>query len=63
MTLSERINHYNRQPNHKTDITLGPDNQQWYTVTDEDGVLIDWFPAKPIENEESTPAKAGRCAK
>jgi hypothetical protein len=44
VTLVERLAHYNRQPNHKTTVTLGPDNRPWYTVTDEDGVLIDWFP-------------------
>ena len=44
MTLLERINHYNRQPDHSVTVVVGPNNKQWYAVTDEDGVLIDWFP-------------------
>ena len=56
MNLLERINHYNRQPNHKTTVTLGPDNRPWYNVADEDGVLIDWFPT----TEPTTVEMAGR---
>lgn len=51
MTLLERLAHYATQPNHTTRTEPGPDGRPWHTVTDEDGVLIDWFPAEEPENE------------
>jgi hypothetical protein len=59
MTLLERLAHYARQPGHATSTEPGPDGRTWHTVTDEDGVLIDWFPTEEPASDQP-PAQSKR---
>lgn len=60
MTLPELLAHYAVQPNHTIATEPGPDGRLWHTVTDEDGVLIDWFPAEQPANDQPTAVQSKR---